>query len=155
MAEKISTSTTVSGHGLNKRKTTSTTTTKTSKGRSDSNTTIKTSRSVGEILSIGGSLFGLILLMLLVVSVIKSLLGSDPITFGGLLETLASAPNVDMSLKSFEVIAPLSWEGGEFVNLFKRVFNVFITTFNVIVYAHKGLLQVAYYVAWVIRFIFV
>lgn len=150
MAENTKTSTVVSGRGLNKRTTTSTTTVD---ENGNSYTRTKTSRSTGEKLSIGGNLLGLIAGILLAVSLIKSLMGSNPITFGGLLETLASAPSVDMSMTSFDVIAPLQWEG--VLSGLAGFFNIFITIFNVLIFAFKGLGQVVVYVVWFVKFIFV
>ena len=149
---KITQTSTTSGRGLNKRTTISTSETTDVPGV-NINTT-RTSRSVGDSLSLGGSLLCLIVAILLIVSLFKSLIGSNPITFGGLLETLASAPSVNMSLKSFEIISPIVWEG-DFLSILAGFLNIFIIIFNVLVYAFKGLYQVVVYVVWVIKFIFV
>lgn len=149
MANETKTSTVVSGRGLNKKTTTSTTTVD---KNGNSYTTTKTSRSMKEKISIGGGLFGLIAGILLAVSLIKSLLGANPITFGALLETLASAPSVNMSMTSFDVISPLQWEG-IFAGL-AGFLNIFITIFNVLIFAFKGISQVILYVVWFLRFLF-
>lgn len=90
--------------------------------------------------------------IILSIALIKSLLGSNPITFGGFLEMLASAPSVDMTLKSFEVIPALGdWGAFNFLSTF---FNYFITTLNVMIFVFKGVIQVVIYIVWFIRFIF-
>lgn len=150
MSDSVKTSTTVSGRGLNKKTTVSTTTTD-SNGNSFTRST--TSRSVGEKLSIGTNIFALIVGVLLVVSLVKSLIGSNSITFGGLLETLSSAPSVDMSMTSFEVIAPLQWGG--ILSALATFLNFFISIFNVIIFAFKGLSQVVIYLVYFVKFIFV
>lgn len=149
MADKTKTSTTVSGRGLNKRTTISTTTID-DKGNSFTRT--KTSRSVGEKLGTGLGILGLIVGVLFSVSLIKSLMGGSSVTFGGLLEYLANAPSIDMSLNSFEVIAPLG-DWGIF-NFLSTFFNYFITIFNVLIFVFKGLYQVLVYIVYFIRFLF-
>lgn len=149
MADNTKTSTTVNGRGLNKRTTISTTTVD---DNGNSFTRTKTSRSVGEKLGAGLGIFGLIVGILLSVSLIKSLMGGSPVTFGGLLEYLSNAPTINMSLKSFEVIAPLGdWGAFNFLSTF---FNYFITIFNVLIFAFKGLGQVIVYIVYFVRFLF-
>lgn len=148
MAER--TSTTVSGRGLNKRTTISTTTVD---DNGNSFTRTKTSRSVGEKVGSGLGIFGLIVGVLLAVSLIKSLMGSGSITFGGLLETLSSAPTIDMSMTSFDVIPSLTWEG-EILGAIAGFINTFITIFNVLIFAFKGLGQVVVYIVYFVRFLF-
>lgn len=149
MADNTKTSTTVSGRGLNKRTTISTTTVD---DNGNTFTRTKTSRSVGEKLGAGLGIFGLIVGILLSVSLIKSLIGGSPVTFGGLLEYLSNAPSVNMSLKSFEVI-PAFGDWGVF-NFFSTFFNYFITIFNVLIFAFKGLGQVIVYIVYFVRFLF-
>ena len=149
MADNTKTSTTVSGRGLNKRTTTSTTTVD-SNGNSFTRT--KTSRSTGEKLGSGLGIFGLIVGILLSVSLIKSLMGGSPVTFGGLLEYLSNVPSINMSLSSFEVIPPFGdWGAFNFLSTF---FNYFITIFNVLIFAFKGLSQVIVYIVYLVRFLF-
>ena len=149
MADNTKTSTTVSGRGLNKRTTISTTTVD---DNGNSFTRTKTSRSVGEKLGAGLGIFGLIVGILLSVSLIKSLMGGSSVTFGGLLEYLSNAPTINMSLKSFEVIAPLG-DWGIF-NFLSTFLNYFITIFNVLIFAFKGLGQVIVYIVYFVRFLF-
>lgn len=132
MAENSRTSTVVSGHGLNK----------------------STSRSVGEKFGSGFGILGLIVGILLAVSLIKSLMGSNSITFSGLLDTLASAPTVQMTMDSFDVIPALQWDG-EILGAIAGFINIFITIFNVLIFAFKGLGQVVIYIVWFIKFLFV
>ncbi len=149
MSDNIKTNTTVSGRGLNKRTTVSTTSVD---KNGNSFTRTQTSRSFGEKLGSGFGVFGLIVGILLSVSLIKSLVGGTPVTFGGLLEYLSSAPSIDMSLKSFNVIKSLGdWGPFNFLAIF---FNYFITIFNVLIFAFKGIGQVIVYVVWFVRFLF-
>lgn len=91
--------------------------------------------------------------ILLSVSLIKSLMGGSSVTFGGLLEYLSNAPSINMSLTTFEVIAPLAWEG-EILGSIAYFINIFITIFNVLLFAFKGLGQVVVYLVYFIRFLF-
>lgn len=149
MADNTKTSTTVSGRGLNKRTTISTTTVD---DNGNSFTRTRTSRSVGEKIGSGLGVFSLVVGVLLAVSLIRSLMGSNPVTFGGLLEYLSNAPSINMSLNSFEVIAPFGdWGAFNFLSTF---FNYFITIFNVLIFAFKGLGQVVVYVVYFVKFLF-
>lgn len=99
------------------------------------------------------SLFAFLVAVLLVVSLVKTMVDSDPLTFGGLLDTLASAPSIDMSLASFEVIPTIvDWGSFQFLANF---INFFITIWNVQIYLFKGLFSVASYLIYFIKFIFV
>ena len=147
---KITHTTTTSGRGLNKRTIISTSETTDIPGVNINST--RSSRSVGEKVGSGLGIFGLIVGILLSVSLIKSLMGGSPVTFGGLLEYLSNAPTINMSLKSFEVIAPLG-DWGVF-NFLATFFNYFITIFNVLIFAFKGLGQVIVYVVYFVRFLF-
>lgn len=149
MSDQIKTNTTVSGRGLNKRTTVSTTSIH---KNGNSSTLVQTNRSLGEKLSFGFGVFGLIVGILLSVSLIKSLVGGTPVTFGGLLEYLSTAPSIDMTLSSFNVIKPLG-DWGTF-NFLSNFFNYFITIFNVLIFAFKGIGQVIVYVVWFVRFLF-
>ena len=157
MADNTKTSTTVSGRGLNRRTTISTTTVD---DNGNSYTRTKTSRSVGEKLGSGLGVFGLIVGVLLSVSLIRSLMGGSSITFGGLLEYLSNAPTINMSLKSFDVIAPLQWGVGSdgvvatILSSISNFLNIFITIFNVLLFAFKGLGQVIVYIVYFVRFLF-
>lgn len=99
--------------------------------------------------------FGVVTLcvcLLLIVSLMKTMLGSDPLTFAGLLETLASAPSVDMSLASFEIIPTITdWGAFQFIADFV---NFFITVWNVQIYLAKGLFSVVSYLFYFVMFIF-
>lgn len=147
---KVTKTTTTSGRGLNKR--TIVTTSETTDIPGVNINTTKTSRSTGEKIALGGNLLGLIACILLGVSLIKSLMGSSPITLGGLLETLASAPSVDMSMTTFNVLAPLQWDG--VLSGLASFINFFITIFNVLIFAFKGIGQVVVYIIYFIKFLF-
>ena len=147
---KITQTTTTSGRGLNKRTITSTSETTDVPGVNINST--KISRSVGVKLGSGLGVFGLIVGVLLSVSLIRSLLGGSPVTFGGFLEYLSNAPSIDMSLKNFEVIPALG-DWGVF-NFLSTFFNYFITIFNILIFAFKGLGQVVVYLVYFIRFLF-
>lgn len=148
---KISQVTTTSGRGLNKR--TIITTSETTDVPGVNINTTRVNRSVGEKLGAGLGVFGLIVGVLLSVSLIKSLMGGSSVTFGGLLEYLSNAPSINMSLTTFEVIAPLAWEG-EILGSIAYFINIFITIFNVLIFAFKGLSQVVVYLVYFVRFLF-
>lgn len=150
MAGKITQTTTTSGRGLDKR--TTITTSETTDVPGVTKQSVRTSRSVGEKLGAGLGIFGLIVGILLSVSLIRSLVGGSSITFGGLLEYISKAPNIDMSLKSFDVISSFG-DWGVF-NFLSTFFNWFITIFNVIIFAFKGLGQVAVYLVYFVKFLF-
>lgn len=148
---KITQKTTTSGRGLNKRTTITTSETTDIPGVNINST--KTSRSVGEKVGSGLGIFCLIVGLLLSISLIRSLMGGSSITFGGLLEYLSNAPVIDMKMSSFSVIAPISWDS-EVLAPIANFLNCFITIFNVLIFAFKGLGQVAVYVIYFVRFLF-
>lgn len=109
------------------------------------------SRSVSSSRGLG--VIALVVGLLLVVSVMKTMMSSDPLTFAGLLETLSSAPTIDMSMTSFYTITELTWS--EPFNGIASFINFFITIFNVLIFCFKGLGQVAVYLLYFVRFLFV
>ena len=149
MSEKIKTNTTVSGRGLSKRTTVSITSVDKS---GNSFTRTQTTRSFGEKLGSCFGVFCLIVGILLSVCLIRFLVGGTPVTFGGLLEYLSSAPSIDMSMTSFNAISPLQWDG--VLSGLASFFNFFITIFNVLIYAFKGVGQVVVYIIYFVKFLF-
>lgn len=124
-----------------------------SRGRNVTVSTVKTKRSLGSNIAIGSNVFFLIVCVILIIGIVRSLLGTTPITFGGFLDYISSAPLISMTFVDFEVISPLDWSGLLFP--VASFINFFINIFNVLIFAFKGLFQVVIYVYYFVKFIFV
>lgn len=117
-----------------------------SKKESSPNTSISGSVSMG--------LFGLIISILLGIAVIRMLAGYEGLSFASLLEALANAPNIQMSLSSSMQIIHI---GGEWAILdgLRRFINTLGSMFGVSIWCCQGLLQCITYFIYFLGFIFV
>ena len=123
-----------------------------SRGRDITVTRTSFKRSAGANFVVGCNVLFLIACVILIVSLVRSLAGSSTVSFGGLLDYISSAPTINMSLTSFEVIPSLDWSGLLFP--LACFLNMFINIFNVLVFAFRGLIQVVIYLSYFIRFVF-
>lgn len=97
--------------------------------------------------------FCVIFSCIFIVCCIRVLIGAPIVTFSGFLNFLKTAPNVNVTMTTFEMF-PYYSEDGLLSGIY-RFFNIFIGVGNVLVFAFKGLAQVILYITWFVAFLFV
>ena len=95
-----------------------------------------------------------IFVVLLVVSIVRSLYGSSPITFGSLLEYLSNAPVVELTMKSLYSIPSIAWTG-PVLGPIAAFLNFFIDIWNVLFWVFRALWQCIQYIWYFLKFIFI
>lgn len=100
-----------------------------------------------------GNVFCFVFFLILSFCLIRVLLNLQPVTLTGFLNFLQSAPNINMTMTTFETFPSIA-ETGVLLYIY-RFFNLFIGVANILVYAFKGLAQLVLYVVWFVRFLFV
>lgn len=121
------------------------------KSRGTTHTVVQSSTEPSALSKVG--ILGLILAVILIVSIVRSLYGSSPITFGGLLEYLSNAPVVDLTMKSIFSIPPIAWEGN-ILGPIATFLNFFIDIWNVSFWIYRALWQCIQYIGYFLMFIF-
>lgn len=99
------------------------------------------------------NVFCLVFFIIFAICFLRLLLNLQPVTLTGFLDFIHSAPNINMTLSTFETFPTIA-ESGLLLDLY-RFFNLFIGIANILVYAFKGLAQVVLYIVWFVRFLFV
>lgn len=96
-------------------------------------------------------IFGLIFLVLLALGVISVLKEDNIVSFKGLLDFLANAPQIDLSFLDWSAINLGDW--GAF-NWLRDFFNIFISAINVVVFVGTMAVQLIMYFLYFLKFIF-
>ena len=103
----------------------------------------------------GLGIIGYVFLLLLIATLIRVMVGSQSMpTFTGFLETLSTAPTVEIPFISFDIT---NFLGGEWVILdeLRRALAFLLSTFNVVIFFVNGIVSVITYITFLFRWLFI
>lgn len=115
----------------------------------------KNSRFTKKTFNKGLGVIGYVFLLLLIATLIRVMVGSQSMpTFTGFLETLSSAPTVEIPFISFDMT---NFLGGEWVILdeLRRALAFLLSTFNVVIFFVNGIVSVITYITFLFRWLFI
>lgn len=115
----------------------------------------KKSRFTKKTFDKGLGVIGYVFVLLLIATLIRVMVGSQSLpTFTGFLETLSTAPAVEIPFISFDMT---NFLGGEWAILdeLRRVFAFLLSTFNVVIFFVNGIVSVITYITFLFRWLFI
>ena len=103
----------------------------------------------------GLGVIGYVFVLLLIATLIRVMVGSQSLpTFTGLLDTLSTAPTIEIPFISFDMT---NFLGGEWLILdeLRRVLAFLLSTFNVVIFFVNGIVSVITYITFLFRWLFI